>query len=1553
MSRLSGRLRSAVVGPGAFGGALAEDEEECGGELKALESPGGWPREVLGPQQGALPSMEGAPVTYDLFPRAAPSPGLANGLHLHRRLGLSTRRRRQLDGPSHSSPHALARADGDMQAHVDADVSAQAQAASQTHTEALAAHVHGAVRASPAETEQVSTVSPETHTASPQPLPLSLVNHPPASNRSSIPPVVTAVTDMPPTLCPVPTELNSTSGLSPPQIEGERKYALRSSGRPRFPCHLRKSSRLRRSPDDGERRGARERGGEEDEMEEFEEKIWRVKEETEKEEVRVQEKERPLVEALLPTPLFPVDIPAPLPLSVPKSVPKAGPKAMSRAAPKSVSRAAPKAGPRATHSAPPRPASNSLPRPAVKKTEPLEGEISPPTKRKRGRFVGVRKIVVMVARIPVNLSRRQKSYKISNMETEKGALGTEGGLEGAEAVREPTALLRMKNNGKSVMVMFPPGELPVILKRRRGRPPKQAVPGIPCDSRSFGTAAGNGDQPKKPRRQRRTKLPSPQPSYVNDTNDVKAEYGDVLSKLAFLNRQPPTTGRCSPPRCWTPSEPESFHVPSENPGISTLLHRLTGFRRRGGRGGGLGSRGGGAAGGAAGTEGFKSSFSDFFETIGKKRKMGGPSEPGLPKKRGKGAGGRGGGIVGGVGGEKGVRKRRPRKNGMLKGGEVGPAGEDWANGGGVWGEEGCSEKGVGRYQACSSPRGSFPSCDGGRRGAYSSPGGGRGAGGAGEDSQGLFAGYFRSLLDSDDSSDLLDISSSRPDPRKAPSTPGYESPSPAPGPNWSPAFPKRNPKTPGGRLEGPAQSQSSSSRLPYNYSSLAQTSPTTPNYPKSNPPSLSLSRSPSSPHPSSYGHYPSGYSSSHSGGGAASQRHPDCSFSYGGGHCSGKTIPISQGHMGYSMYQAAAKRGYSGYPGAVHSSMGRGETAGPSSPSGGHMGMAKNSPFSSLSPEGYRQYPGNQWNYRHGFSGWAADGFGSQYYGYSEYGSISGEPKDILDISNYTPQKAKRQPFLESLSESSSDSSHLGSGAAGGGAGSGGGTYKPKEPPPIDGEGGQSSLSSLEKLMMDWHESAAGPSYNWSQNVLFQGGGSSKQGRGRRKRAEPQSEKEGGSAATSGAPPDSPSSPPQVQASGPKRGTVGGRQTRGARGARGGLSPCHQERGPGAKAKAKAASASTGAGGSGAGSGLFQEGLDYYSGDSSSLSPLATPNPAPPVSYPPDTCEYPSPYSAHPSTPSSEERYPSHYPGESSSSLSPSVSSSPYPPKPTPPPPQTYHPVPNRNFSPSCSPSSRLTPHCSTALSPPHRTAQKDPQYSQYDSPSYCGSPYWYGQASHSGSPSPHGSITHLNTHTHASAHTNPHTNTHMSPHGNTHANPLASPHPHNAHAHPNLNSHAHNTQSHANAQHLSPHPNPNSHPHQNTHLHSAHHPHPNNPAQPHPNTHANPHLHSHPNPSPHSHSTSSLVYEERSPPSALAPHKRDLSLHMSSGHRQAPLPHSPYHKLPLDSSSHPEEMGYPLPPHSYQGMPQRYPPQPARGGGVLCQLLDPPSEDSFSVTSL
>ncbi|KAG7501131.1 hypothetical protein JOB18_040575 [Solea senegalensis] len=1281
---------------------------------------------------------------------------------------------------------------------------------------------------------------------------------------------------------------NRTATSSPLPVESEKKYALRSSGRPRFPCHLRKSSRLRRGIEDGEKRVVKERG-EEEEKEALVEKIWKVKDE----EVAVQKKEeRPSVKDryINRDPGLGIDLD---PNQAPKSV-------MKR-----------------------RQAAQSM------------------SQRKCGRFVGVRRIVVKVPRIPVSLSRRQKSYKISNMETVTGTeKGNDGGVEGSEAAREPTALLRMKNNGKSVMVMFPPGELPVILKRRRGRPPKQAVPAIPGEPPNTSGASGNGDQPKKPRRRRRTKLPTPLPSYVNDTNDVKTEYGDVLSKLAFLNRQPPTTGRCSPPRCWTPSEPESFHTPSENPGISTLLHRLTGFRRpRGGRGGGIG-RGGGGAGGIGGSERNKSTFSDFFESIGKKRKLSPMSEHGLPRKRGKGVGGvgRGGGVVGtDPGGEKIVRRRRMKKNGAFKGDGI-SMGQDWPNGAGGWGEEGGmeKEKGLGVFQLCGSPRGGFSSCEVGRGGNYNSQGGSRGAGPAGEDSQGLFAGYFRSLLDSDDSSDLMDMSQS--EARKALSSTGYEPSSPATGHSWAPAFSKWCSKGANSVVEGSGQTHCSSARPLYSYNSLAQTSPTTCTYPKSTPPSLS--HSPGSPHPASYGHFSSGYSSSSP---AVSQRSSDCSFAYGSGHSSGKGNPVGQ--AGYSSYQAA-KRGFCGYPATGHSSMVRGETAGPTSPGGGYMSMARGSPFSSSpTPEGFKQFSSSQWSYRHGYGGWPTDGFGPQYHGYSEYGS--NESKDILDISNYTPQKTKRQPFPESLSESSNDSSHLSSAATGPVAT--GGTYKQNEAAPVSGDGGQSSLSSLEKLMMDWHESASGPSYNWSQSVLFQGGGTNKPGRGRRKRTEPQSEKEGVAALLS----DSQSSPSPTPVPGPKRGGGSGRG-RGSRGGRGGLSPCQRERPSGAKGRGKAVSTSGATGvlsaGVPEGSGLFQEVLDYYSGDSSSLSPLATPNPAPASSYLQDPCEYPSPYSAHPSTPSSEERYPALYPGESSSSLSPSVSSPPYPPKPTPPPPQSYHPVPSRTFSPSCSPSPRVTPHCSTALSPSNRPPPKDPPFSQYDSPSYCSSPYWYGQTSHSGSPSPHSHNAHSNTAMHT------HSNPHSSPHGNSHGNPLAGP---NANAHSQIiqtphDTHHHNTQPHAN---LSAHGNAhsNSHLQSNALTHTSTHTN----SQPHHNTHTNAntrlpsHTHSNPSPGLLSHSTP-VLYEERSPPSTMSTHKRDLTPHpMSTGHRQGLLPLS-YPKPPLDSSPHQEDTsGFSLSHQSYQGMGHRYPSQVAQGGGVLCQLLDPTNDDSFNVTSL
>ncbi|XP_051927905.1 transcription factor Gibbin [Hippocampus zosterae] len=1164
---------------------------------------------------------------------------------------------------------------------------------------------------------------------------LALGNHPTSAPGRTL----ASEMDIPANVCP------STSS-SPLIVEAERKYALRSSGRSRFPCHVRKSSRLRRMPEDSKRRAEKERADEEA-VDSSDENIWRVKEE-QVEEV-VPKKVQASTETAIPAAPSPADVP--LALTVPKPIPKAppktgprlghrpGPKSRSRPAPKSVQKPGPKSVMRrrlaaqaalqcgATYRPPP-----PIPVPLVKK----ELEIFSPNGRRCGRFVGVRKIVVKVARIPVNLGRRQKSYKISNMETirapEKGNGGT---AEGPQVVKEPTALLRMKNNGKSVIVMFPPGELPLIVKRRRGRPPKQPLLMIAGEGPA---PCGDGDQLKKPRKRRRTKLPCPYPSY-GDTNDVKTEYGDVLSKLAFLNHQPPPAGQCSPHRCWTPSDSESFHTASENPGISTLLQRLTGSRRpRGSRGRGAG-RGGGAAQGVEDSEHSNGTFCEFF---GKKRKPSTLSEHGLPRKRGKGVG-RGVGVVGTEpGGEKTVRKRRVRKNGALKGEGVCP-GQEWPNGSGGWGEED-SEK---CYQICGSTRGDISSCEVGRRGACGR--GSRGVRQARDDSQSLFAGYFRSLLDSDDSSELLDISQS--DVRKASSGHSYEPSGQATAHRWSPAMSKWGAGGASSAADAPVQTQCSSAGPPYNYASQTQTSPTLCTYPKSS--LSSLSQSPGSPHPTGYGHYTPAYAASSCGG---PQRSSECGFSHSSG---GKTGVTDRGQVGFSGYQAGARKGYGGSP-----------APGPTSPGGGYMTVAKSSPFSSSSsPECYKQYNSNQWSFRQSCGGWSADNCGP--HAYNEYGS--NEPKNILDISNYTPQKAKRPPFPESLSESSSDSSHLGSGAAGSGPPSMGGIFKQSET--VSGEGAQSSLSSLEKLMIDWHESASAPSYNWSQNVLFQGGGTSKPGRGRRKRTE-QSEKEGGSVLHS----DSPSSPSPTLTT--KRGGSGGRG-RGSRGGRGGLSGSSRERLSGSKGRGKTSSGLEA-------SGLFQEGLDYYSGDSSSLSPLATPNSAPPSNYLQDPCEYPSPYSAHPSTPSSEERYPALYPGESSCSMSPSVSSPSYPSKP-----QSYHLVPPRNFSPSCSPLPRVTPHCSSAMSPSYRPAPKEVPFSQYDSPSYCSSPYWYGQTSHSSSPSPS---------------THPHT----SPHGNTHGNLLANPSAHmnppphdpQHHLSPHVKPYAGNTLAHAHANNQSHH---------------------------------------------------------------------------------------------------------------------------------------------------
>ncbi|XP_015204230.2 transcription factor Gibbin isoform X1 [Lepisosteus oculatus] len=1254
MSQLSGRLRSSAVRVGC--GSLSEDE------CLELEGQGGW---------GESTAATGASLHYSFFS----SPSLANGLRspeeqIHKRPKIGPRRQRQPD------PERLQPAELPQQQLQPSEPEPKMEKNEDPPAEPPADQLVDLPN-------QLMSVCPITETTVPLESPLCEAE--PATNQQNIPeclPVTPLNTA--PVLAPqveaVAEERHSEVQQQPPvprgnpsimpHPENERKYALRSSGRPRFPCHLRKSSRLRRALE-GVTKDEKERPSKEiASMDNSRgrapaEKSWKGDRVTEALEVRRAEQDDH--------------------------------KGYSET-------------PSGTHS----------------RSEETEMASTATRSKRKGKCVGIRKFVVKVARIPIHMSRRHKSYKISSMESPvvpEGSGGTEEREVSKGPQREPTALLKMKNNGKNVMVMFPPGELPVILKRRRGRPPKQIPPGQP-DPREV-----KAGEVKKPRRRRRVKLPSPLPSYVADTNDAKSDYGDVLSKLAFLNRQPPTTGRCSPPRCWTPSEPESLQQPPENPNISTLLHRLQGFRRRGGRAGCMGGRGGLAG----SSESFKRSFSDFFETIGKKRKTP-PTDPTQPRKRGKPAAVEHPRVPPG---EKVVRKRRPRKNGILKAGQV-QQGQEWTAEN-SWvrkadGRPSQSERGPG-YQGSSSPRG-FATCDSGKSGYYSAPPQ------SNQESQGLFAGYFRSLLDSDDSSDLLDFSMSNPagprgESRKVPGC--YETGSPAQSQRWSPAFPKRCPKASPSNSEGTSQPPNPG-RPPYPQGSsynLSQTSPTS--FQKAVPP-LSLSRSPSSPHPSgSYPHYSSFGSGSQAGSSPANsslqplkqyegQRLSDCNFPYGGGNNKAlPTSPSSHCNMGYSSHHTSntlGKRGY-GFQSSVHSASAllRAEShTGAVSP-GGFMATRNNSyPFPL---DSCRQYSTvSQWSYRPSYQGnsWNTEIFCPQYPSSYDY-NTSSEPKDILDISNYTPQKAKQRSFSETFSESSSDSSHLGQSGASAG-------YKQQEPPP-SGES-QSSLSSLEKLMMDWNESTTGPSYNWNQSVLFQGG--TKPGRGRRKKAEAQGESHhlGFPSVSS---PSSSSSP----VPGPKRSTVGARQPRGSRG---GFTSCRRERATLGKPKAQKATSQP------ASMTLFQDSpdmaVDYYSGDSSSMSPL----PAQAQGYglgEREQCEYSSPYSVNPSTPSSEDRFSQMFHSEAAS-LSPVVALQPEPTKPfhSPPlkPPHAYT-GPPKTFSPSCSPTlaykesplpcdaRRLLSSC--AAQSPHR-ASKD--LSHYDSPSYSGSPYWYPQGgSLAGSP--------------------------------------------------------------------------------------------------------------------------------------------------------------------------------------------------------------------------
>lgn len=396
MSGLSDHLHSGRAGApvGCGGGAQAEGKAALGG-LEEL-----WSRELQLQEVPQDPgSQDGlALVTPDFISSSSLSSSpsaLSNGLHLQRRPGHSSCRRRDTEG----YPASL----GNMQTPPpEPDVRAQAISHSQVCPPVdFDAHA-GCVAPEGSRTPTVEGVQT---TCSSRPPSLALGNHTGPTSQAAAPAAIstTSEVDMSSTFCLVPAD--PTPGSGSPPAEAEKKYALRSSGRPRFPCHLRKSSRLRRGTDDVEKKAGQERVGE-GEVKVLEEKLWRIKEEVT---VGAAVKEEPpLAEAPPQMPSCPTDITQSHDPTPPKNLPKAvtkpgprlghrpGPKSRSRPALKPVHKAAPKsvlkrrqAAQAMTQLSLANTTSISAPAATVKQEPVADLGASSSNNRRRGRFVGV------------------------------------------------------------------------------------------------------------------------------------------------------------------------------------------------------------------------------------------------------------------------------------------------------------------------------------------------------------------------------------------------------------------------------------------------------------------------------------------------------------------------------------------------------------------------------------------------------------------------------------------------------------------------------------------------------------------------------------------------------------------------------------------------------------------------------------------------------------------------------------------------------------------------------------------------------------------------------------------------------------------------------------------------------------------------------------------------------------------------------------------------------------------------------------------------------------
>lgn len=241
-------------------------------------------------------------------------------------------------------------------------------------------------------------------------------------------------------------------------------------------------------------------------------------------------------------------------------------------------------------------------------------------------------------RVPGTLNKT--TYKVSSLSS---SLSVEGKELGLRASAEPTPLLKMKNNGRNVVVVFPPGEMPIILKR--ARPPPKNLLGPPASLRSrwwwqpeVATAAASMAMPGEERRAQGSRSWRPSRPTLRTPTTARPSTQTPLSWLSW-NRPEPVR--------WARSHlaADAQRTQSAAPGAPDTQSISHSCIAQGFRAGEVAKRAASWPGGPC-SQGRRCSFSDF-EGIGKKKKVvavaaaegsGGPGLTGLghPRKRGRG-----------------------------------------------------------------------------------------------------------------------------------------------------------------------------------------------------------------------------------------------------------------------------------------------------------------------------------------------------------------------------------------------------------------------------------------------------------------------------------------------------------------------------------------------------------------------------------------------------------------------------------------------------------------------------------------------------------------------------------------------------------------------------------------------------------------------------------------------------------------------------------------------------------------------------------------------------